>query len=378
MALSFQSSFSRSLDNMANKGAYYTDVGHCRDIGKLLQFPDTDFDVLEPSCGNCEAVYAVLGSNQSNHLYCVDLDDEVCSSLKSDSRIEKVLCTDFLEGVRIKFRESTGGFQFVFGNPPYMSDAEDGETDRMENRFLRAVTNLLTVGGVLVWVIPLRVFAQDKSLRYFFTHYDIKHLFKFRESEYKKWGQIVVIAVKKERDVNANTKLTCEEYGDDFSQIPELPSGAELAALEKVMVPEGCADNVMLFETKLFNADAALESFLRNQRTIQEDVKQYQNRFLSVPKFKTNTLRDPLVTLSDGHIAQAITCGEGMGLTGTPGVDLHLQRGVCEIVEDISVDTDETNSLVQKSNTKAIQRVESSARVKMTIINPSGSIVHLM
>lgn len=34
-----QSEFSRARHNEAKMGAYYTDSGHCRRIGKFLEFP---------------------------------------------------------------------------------------------------------------------------------------------------------------------------------------------------------------------------------------------------------------------------------------------------------------------------------------------------
>lgn len=56
-----QSEFSRARHNEAKMGAYYTDPGHCRRIGKFLEFPEEEVCCLEPSIGDGEAVFAVTG-----------------------------------------------------------------------------------------------------------------------------------------------------------------------------------------------------------------------------------------------------------------------------------------------------------------------------
>lgn len=378
-----QSSFSRSLSNVAKKGAYYTDVAHCRDIGKLLAFPkDAHVDVLEPSSGDASAVLAVTekGREESHiHLYCVELDNDVSRIVSQNPLVEKCVCEDFLEGVRFKFRTNSERFSFIFGNPPYIEDKEEGVTERMEHKFLRSATTLLSIGGVIAWVIPLRIYAMDKSVRFILANYDVKYLFRFRESEYRKWGQIVMIGVKKERtDVDAAKII---EYQKTLVEdaVPVLPSDGTLAPVE---IPCNEKNSLVIFEKKLFDYADAFRGFKEHQQEIIGDAKRFQMKHLCVPKFRSSTLRDPLVTLCDGHIAQAIAAGEGQGLTGTPGVDEHLQRGVCEIVEEVSVSTDEEEeggeSAVRKTSTGAIQKVTTSSSIKMTVINASGSIVHLM
>lgn len=376
------SNFDRTLSNVAKMGAYYTDVVHCMDIGHLLQLPENGVvDVLEPSCGDASAVLALLegaGKGCTVNVFGVEINDEVAEQTKQNPLIKKVICEDFFDA-KIRFKNKGEKFNLIFGNPPYMEDNDGEKRERVEHKFLQQCTQYLSVGGVLVWVIPLRIYAEDFTLRWVMRYYDILHLFKFRESEFRKWGQIVLIARRRERCEVTGEELKEYQTTLTVDKVPVLPSAQELDALVKVPVNENSEGNVTIFEPMFFNEDEACGSFLASMpRLMGEGVKYHKN--ISEPVFVSSTLRDPLVTLCDGHIAQAIACGEGAGLTGTPGVDLHLQRGVCEIIETEEVETveDEESSIARKSESGAAVRVTSSSTIKMTLINPSGKVVHLM
>lgn len=377
------SNFDRTLSNVAKMGAYYTDAAHCRDIGRLLRFPEEGVvDVLEPSCGDASAVLALLesvrGLGGKANVFGVEIQDAVAKETQKNPLLKKVICEDFFDA-KIRFKNKGEKFSLIFGNPPYMEDNEDGKKERMEHKFLQQCTQYLSVGGLLVWVIPLRIYAEDFTLRWIMRYYDILHLWKFRESEWKKWGQIVLMARRKER-----CEITGEEVREYQStlaveKVPVLPSSEELDVLEKIEVPANSQDNVSIFEPVFFDEEGACSDFIASMPRLLGEGVRYHKR-LAEPEFVSNTLRDPLVTLCDGHIAQAIACGEGAGLTGTPGVDLHLQRGVCEVTEKEVKETtdDEESTIARKSESGAALRVTSSSSIKMTLINPSGKIIHLM
>lgn len=65
-----ESGFSRSLANHAKLGAYYTDVEHCRAMGKYLNFPhEEEVLCLEPSIGDGMAIRTVTGKEGGQHSY---------------------------------------------------------------------------------------------------------------------------------------------------------------------------------------------------------------------------------------------------------------------------------------------------------------------
>ena len=54
-------SFSRTVANEQKKGAYYTDKGMCKRIGRLFALPaDDEVSVLEPAVGDATAVLTFL------------------------------------------------------------------------------------------------------------------------------------------------------------------------------------------------------------------------------------------------------------------------------------------------------------------------------
>lgn len=367
--MQFNNTFSRTAWNEAKAGAYYTDLGHMKDIKAFLSFPEGHVDVLEPSCGDTTAVNTLCrGENTS--VWGVELNDETYRIVKDGGYIAKVVCADFLDGVRIKFK-TNNKFPLCFSNPPYIAERDDEESgfERLEDKFLRAISNQLSFGSVFVWVVPEKVFKGDKHLRFVMSNYDIKYIWKFREEEYKKYHQIVVIMVKKERITISSDDII--EYRKKIVDIPVLPVSPDVPEEEKVVVPESDPDNLQFFESKMFDYEGAKRFIISNEEKVMDDTKRIQDKNLFERELKSSTLRNPLVTLCDGHIAQAITCGEGQGLTGTPGVDQHLQRGVCEIAE-----TEEEDFEEGKNEGKV--KVQTYAKMKMTIIHPSGKIQELL
>ena len=155
--------FTRTSANIEKMGAYYTDTSHCRVLGQMFKWPEEEVSVIEPSIGDGSAVFALtdVEKNPNIKIFGVELNDEVADNLKNDSRMEDLLKADFLNGVRIK----NNAFSFCFGNPPYMEDNLDGE-GRLELQFLQKVTNYLTKDGVICWVIPYRIFVEEKFFRF--------------------------------------------------------------------------------------------------------------------------------------------------------------------------------------------------------------------
>ena len=366
--MQYNNSFSRVAWNEAKAGAYYTDVAHVRDIKQLLKFPEGHVDVLEPSCGDCSAVNTLVrGENAS--VWGVELNDETYKTVKNRGCIEKCVCADFLDGVRIKFKGNKK-FPLCFSNPPYMGDFdEESGFERLEDKFLKAINNQLSIGSVLVWVVPEKVFKADKHLRFIKNSYDIRYLYKFREEEYAKYHQVVAILVKKERVTTPSEEII--EYQKKIVDIPVLPLEPVIPNAEKVEIPESDPDELLYFESKNFDYNEVQERFVKNEERVLDDIKRIHQRNLFERPFKNSSLKNPLVTLCDGHIAQAITCGEGQGLTGTPGVDQHLQRGICEI-------TEAQEELVDEEKDSKKVKVQSFAKMKMTIIHPSGKIQKLL
>lgn len=367
-------SFSRVTANESKMGAYYTDVAHCRVIGELFKWPDNEeVCVLEPSIGNAAAVKAVTKAedNENVKIFGVELNDQVAQVLKEDCCIEEVLSADFTNGVNIK----NNAFSFCFGNPPYMDDedTEDGKRGRLENTFLTKVTgSYLKYGGILVWVIPYRNFMDSQTLKYLMSHYEKIGVWKFWPDEYSKWHQIVYVGRKifakgiPLADELAQERAMYEE--ETMEVLPSTFKGTDL--YESIEVNPTRSEEITLFSTRVFDPRLAFEYLVKPETDIT-DYRQAVSRKVTQKKYASNDLgRPPIMPKADSLYLMA-TSGSGQGLAGTPGKDLHLQRGTAEVIEETEYKPDPNNA------EKDIAVVTTRTKVSMRVIETNGKITVL-
>lgn len=365
--MEYQNQFSRIKGNEAKLGAFYTDTQHCMDIASYLKFSTEDETcVLEPSIGDGNAVRHVTGSdgNKKVRIFGVELNDKTYTGhLKDNDAFEDVLKADFLSGVRIK----NGVFSFCFGNPPYLNDAadEEGVGLRVERQFLEKVTGYLKIGAILVWVIPYSSFMEDGAFRYFHTRYELLHVMRFRPEEYRKWKQVVIIARKVQAHMTTKEELQEQrQHYADLATIPELPRNPVVPEGEKIEVPTSDSANMTLFAAKEFDVDAALFSV---PNTLRPEMMRFFDERIAVPPFVVNNIGRPPIPLKKDSMYLLAVSGSGQGMTGSvENHDLHLQRGVAEVVEEV-VNQDDDNG-------KSVAVVTTRTQITMTVIENDGKI----
>lgn len=366
-------SFSRTTANEMKMGAYYTDATHCEVIGQLFNFPDEEVCVLEPSIGDGTAVKAVTRPdlNENVKIFGVELNDEVAKTVKEDPLIEDCLSADFTNGVNIR----NNAFSFVFGNPPYMDDedTEDGKRGRLENTFLNKVTgNYLRIGGILVWVIPYRNLVDSATLKHLMGHYEKIGVWKFWPSEYQKWHQVVFVGRKKlSRGIPLADELAAERAlleEDKIEVLPQTFDGTEL--FHSVAVEPTKSEEVTLFSTRVFDPDIAL-AFLANEKPNIEDYNAAVSRKVTQKVYASNDLGRPPIMPKPDSLYLMATSGAGQGLAGTPGKDLHLQRGTAEVIDETEYKQDPNNP------EKEVAVVTTRTKVSMQIFETSGKFTVL-
>lgn len=363
-----QSRFSRTQINEGKMGAYYTDVSHCRDIGKMFKFPNDEVCVLEPSIGDGSAVIALTNadSNPNVKIFGVELNDEVAHKTAENEYLEDVLCADFLDGVRIK----NSAFSMCFSNPPYLNDnlETDFNHNRIERQFLEKIGYYLQKGGILVWVVPYYIFTEESHFRYFNSKYELKCVYKFREKEFDKYHQIVAVGVKRGATISFSKDRFAElrEPYNDLEKISELPFS--FAEEDLIPVPATDSNNITLFASKQFDLTSASEAISASQ-----DICRIIDESVSVPRYVVNSLGRPPMPLKKDSLYLLATSGAGQGITGSVETgDLHLQRGVAEIIEE---STFESNG---DGTGKGIETVTSRTQISMTVIQNSGRIDRLI
>jgi len=363
-----QNSFSRTRANEGKMGAYFTDLEHCRDLSKLFHFSEEETTcVLEPSIGDASAVIAVTNADRNHEvkIFGVELNDATADAVKQNPYVEDILKADFLNDVTI----SNNAFSFCFGNPPYMDDVMDSTPgSRTERAFLEKVGNYLCVGAILVWVIPFYIYKEESYLRYFNGRYDLLHIYKFRGKEYDKFHQIVLVGRKK--------KLSCflskeqvqhhVEAVSDISLVPELPSEFS----EVIDVPPTDIARVTTFATRKFDVEAAYAALT----SLPDGITQEMDSHLTESSYGAVGIGNPPIPLKKDSMYLLATSGGGQGLTGNESNrDLHLQRGVAEVIEEGEVTVKGEGKNAQ---TQAI--VTTRTQVTMTVIQNDGMITHLV
>lgn len=349
-----QSSFSRSLINESKLGAYYTDVNHCERIGQLFKWPEDNVTVLEPSVGNAAAVVAVTKDCPNKEIYGVELNTDTYTQLKERGDCDHVLNADFLNGVKI----SNSRFTFVFANPPYGVHQEKNE--RLEKLFLEKLTGYMTAGGVLAYVIPYLVLKDDEFIKCFCNRFNPLVVFKFDDDEYKKFKQVVIIAVKR-------SSMGCfsqwrEQFKSSVGNLDKIPYLPELGAQIKMKVPVPTATSeIEYFTTLRFDAKAAGE-ILERSALYGSFV---QKVFL--PDYQVMELGNPPVPLKKDLLYLIAVSGGGQGKVGSEeNNDVHLQRGVVKVIKE--------NHIEVIGDGKSVLKESSFSKIAISVIQNDGTI----
>lgn len=358
-------SYSRIRENEAKLAAYYTDSDHCRTLEKLFIFPEQEVCVLEPSIGDGRAVIEITGAAKRPNIkiFGVELNQKVAEKTKEDPHVNAVLKADFTNGVIIR----NNSFSFCFANPPYMAEkSDDGkENIRLEQVFLEKISNYLCMDAILVWVVPEKSFFEEGHLRLWSKFFDTICFYRFRPKEYAKYKQIVLIGKKiGKREVTKQMLLDLSEQVR--KNLIELPDVLEPC----IHVPPSSSSEIDLFTTKEFPEADAYQYLARHG--IPEDVLAVFDQKASQPKFADTKLKRPPIPLKKDSLYLLATSGAGQGLTGSIETkDLHLQRGVAEVVEDTRYnstdDPEDSGTLTVTTHTA----------ISMHIVENDGTITKL-
>lgn len=365
-----QNSFSRTMSNDMKMGYYPTDDAHCKSLGEALVFSDKEETAcLEPCCGLGNAAMALTRPDINTNIrwFMAELNQERAGIAKQEKAFEEVVCDDFIEGMRMK----RNAFSFCFCNPPYQTDdMVDGEKERVEKQFLMKLTDYLSKGALLVWVVPHSSFTEISQFRFMAQRYEILKVWKFRSGEYEKFHQVAVIARKKEPRIILKDELEAlRSVYTDVNSIEVLPENPT----ERFEVYPSAADKVLPFCSRKFDEVGALNKIQELQGSVEfDDLNKYVGKRITTKKFSFGKAGRPPIPPKKDTLYLMATSGYGAGLTGSAeNGDLHLQRGVAEVVEDTVYETNPSDP------EKDIARVTSRTQVTMTVVQTDGTITVL-
>ena len=360
-----ENDFSRTMYNEAKLGAYYTDTEHCASLRPLFNWTGK-FNAIDPSIGDGAALIETVGSdNDLATLYGVELNDHTAAQTEQNPHIEALVLGDFTTDLLC----TKNVFDFVFTNPPYIEVEENGKKERMEQHFLDNIggnaskEGIIKKGGILVAVINYKFFSSRSTLRYLVNRFDILHVWKFRPSEYAKFHQVVVVARRcGNRVTMVDAMNEIEASYDSEDKIEELPEVLPKELVGTVDVPTSQEGALKRFTTKTFDAYGAFDFLLNANITNDkqmDDMKRWEGKKLSEKAHSDLSIGRPPIMPGDGVIYTAMVCGAGNGITGEEGVDMHLQEGISEKVENVEYIPDENDPYNE------IAKVTTSTKIKM-------------
>lgn len=207
------------LMNRIKMGYFPTDLEHIRLIKQAVNFPKTQVNILDPCCGEGLALKA-FAENENADTYGIELDES--RGHTAQKNLDRVGLGSFFGSVI-----PPGRFHALLLNPPYLSCPGDGGSRRMERAFLADTLPLLMKGGLLIYIIPYHR-ANESVCRILSSYYKNLSIYRFRDSEFKKYKQIVFFGVRTERRTADKTAARIEQLclqPDKIPLIDTLPAG---------------------------------------------------------------------------------------------------------------------------------------------------------
>ena len=281
------------------KGGYYPAAPEAVNmVGKLIEYRGGA--ILDPCCGEGEAIDTLAAALNvgRDSVYAIELERDRTATTQARLEGAHVMppCSFF------DARVNSGSIALVWLNPPFDQNVHGGRT---EVDFLMRATNLLTIGGVVCFVVPAHVVESywQPACQHLMGHYDQLAVLTFPD-EHRPYDEVVVIGVKRGRSVPVDDLLWDDHVQKlALANCPLKWQGPERDVCPKLFEKGGLTDDEL--------KDALSGSPLWNLTRLPEVRK---------------TARPPL-PLAKGHIALLLASGQLDGTVCPPGEEPHVVRG---------------------------------------------------
>lgn len=303
--------------------------------------------LLDPCCG--EGAARRLDAPLT---YGIELEANRAQLTREQGGFAEVLTGD-IESARVPIKSLSA----LYLNPPY----DDGLDGRVELDFLRRATPWLQPQGLLLFVVPGKQ-VKGVMAQYLAQRYDFMGCWRFPDPEYDAYGQVVVVARK--RDVPMTVGASGQAISHTVATAPvlELPSASD--ALWEV--PPGGPIHLRGAE---WDPSELLIDLTAAQGGGWTGVFQKSAQRAETADAVITT---PL-TLHRGHLALMLAAGQVRGVMGHGDVR-HAVKGRVQ-VESVT----DTRMKSHSDGTPYTVEVERTVhRVELTVIRADSTVVHLL
>ena len=303
------------LMNHVRMGYYPTDPENIAHILRGIAFPEgVTTNLLDPCCG-CGKALRQLADGNNCYTYGMELDEHRAE--EAQTRLHRVGFGSFFHS-----SISREAFHLLFLNPPYLSVInESGGRSRHEKRFLIESLPALAYGGLLIYVIPYYRLTPD-ICRILVDNFDDLSVWRFTESEFRKFKQVAVLGIRKPRGTELQDTLWLEELASAPMSIRSLAEMPE----ERYALPDHPIE-VNTFKGERFN-----------QKELEQQLRRSDSFAQMMARSELDSgVKRPLLPLSISQIG--LIGGSGM-INGLIACDTpHIIKG--RIVKVIRTESEE-------------------------------------
>ena len=327
------------LMNRVRMGYQPTDPAHVDLLRRAVTFPAEPTNLLDPCCGEGEAL-ARFADGAGAVTYGIEIDE--LRGKQAQKRLHRVGFGSFFFS-----RVSSGAFQGLFLNPPYLSVRTEYGSRRLEKSFLADGLRLLQNGGLLVYIIPYYRASPD-ICRVLCENLNDLRVYRFMGQEFRQFRQVVFLGTKIPRREAFGMAERLFTYLLSPQNIPELDQLPESA----YVIPPA-AKPVEQFKGDQFNV-AELTEQLKQSKTLD---CLFENRT------HDNRERRPLLPMNLSQI----------GLIGASG----LMNGLVDcdtphVIKGRIVKEKKTHIGIPDESGKAEIRQVTSNKLIFNVLTPTG------
>jgi hypothetical protein len=317
-------------------GYYPTDDPVVEIICSYLKPPAEKGRLFDPCAGEGKAA-STLGIALNCETWGVELSPERAE--KAQNVMDKVYQAPWQACVL-----SDESVSWLYLNPPYEFDRFDGQK-RLEWDFLKTTTSKLMRGGLLTYIIPQKILGMMEVARLLAGHYEAITVYRFPDSLYEKFKQVVVLAYKRKVFHAPSDKEVLSLQNLATSELEPIETAIE-PVYELLPAPSrGANGKPIVFKRTDWEPDEVVEA------TIEAGV-QKTSEWLDLihPMRGLAQLSQPVMPLKKGHIAMLMASGM-MGtvrLTDEAGKPMLIKGRVIKVVEKTEQpDSKEADTVVE-------------------------------